>query len=139
MAGLTETASNTALEAVLPNGTNVYIGLFTAIPTARDGTGGTEATGSGYARLAHAAWVNVVENDISKRENNGAISLAALTGALSGIVAWGIWDAITVGNLLAFGPTQNAGGVDTTFNYIATDQPRFLDGELKVGINDAVN
>lgn len=137
MAGLTETASNTALEAILPNGTNLYVGLYAALPTARDGTGGTEAAGSGYARKLHTAWVNVVESGISKRKNNGAITFAALTDALPGVVGWGIWDALTSGNLIAFGPIRDASGNEISKDFANTDEPRFPDQELAVGIHDA--
>ena len=136
MAGLSEYGAEQALIGILPNGTNVYIGLLTSLPTARDGTGLVEATGSGYVRKAWLAWTNVTDAGVTKRQNNGPVSLDALTGALAGIVGFGVWDAATSGNLLAYGPIRDAAGATTTKDLIATDEVRFLDTELKIGIDD---
>jgi hypothetical protein len=136
MSGLTDYAEQTALETLLPNGTDVFVGFFTVEPTADDGTGGTEASGSGYARKAHQAWTNTTSGDITYRVNNGAIEFAALTADLVGINGWGIWDAVSGGNMIAFGPILDAGGaevVDKTFT--SGNQPRFINQELMVGLN----
>jgi len=136
MSGLTESGSNDALEGVLPAATTLYLGFFTVLPTARDGTGGTEATGSGYARIGHGVWVNLLEGGASKRANSGAVTFAALTDDLPGIIGVGLWDAVSAGTLKYFGPTRNASGNVVTFNFLNTDQPRFLDQEFKIGIKD---
>lgn len=133
MAGLTDYGEAAALAAILPNGTNRYIALFTTSPDA-DGTGGTEATGYSYARKAHSAWTNEVVDGVTYRKNDGAIEFTALTGSISGVVAYGIYDASTSGNLLAFGPIKDSGGEEVTKNFVNTDQPRFLDQELKIGL-----
>ena len=55
---------------------------------------------------------------------------------LVGVNGWGIWDALGGGNLLAFGPILDGGGnpiVDKTFT--SGNQPRFIDQELKVGLD----
>jgi len=136
MSGLTDYAEVAALEALLPNGTDVYVGFFTVAPTADAGTGGTEATGSGYARKAHQAWTNTSSGDVSYRVNNGAIEFTALTADLTGINAWGIWDAAVAGNLIAFGPLLDAGGSEVSNKtFTSGNQPRFVDQELKVGID----
>ena len=121
------------LAALIPNGTNSYVGFYTVSP-AVDGTGGTEAAGSGYARKVHAAWVNVTVAPVIYRVNTGAIEFAALTADLANIVAWGIWDAAVAGNLLAFGPLLDVAGTEINKTFTSGNQPRFVDGELKVGL-----
>lgn len=135
MSGLTDYGEQQALIALLPNGTNVYVGFFTVQPTADDGTGGTEANGSGYARKSHNAWVNTAVAPVTYRVNNGAITFTALTADLVGCVGWGIWDASVAGNLVAFGPLLDSGGNEITKTFTSGNQPQFLDQELKVGLN----
>jgi hypothetical protein len=135
MSGLTDYGEQQALIALLPNGTNVYVGFFTVLPTADDGTGGTEATGSGYARKDHQAWLNVAEVPITYRVNNGAVEFAALTADLEDIVGWGIWDAVSGGNMIAFGPLLDVSENEITKTFTSGNQPRFVDQELKVGLN----
>lgn len=134
MSGLSNYGEEQALIALLPNGTACYVALFTELPD-DDGTGGTEASGSSYARKSHSAWTNGTSGTATQRKNNGTIEFAALSGSLAGIVGWGIYDALTSGNLIAFGTIKNSGGTDVTKNFVSTDQPRFLDQELKVGID----
>ncbi len=133
MAGLTDYGEAQALGALLPSGTNRWVLLYTTMP-ADDGTGGVEAAGSGYARVAHSAWVDAIVGDYTYRRNSGAITFAALTGALSGIVGWGISDAAVAGNIVGTGLIRDAGGTAVTKNFIAGDQPRFIDQELKLGL-----
>ena len=136
MSGLTITSKQTALAAVLPNGTDAYAGFFTVRPTDDVPTGGTEATGSGYARKDHNAWINTTVGDDVYRVNNGAIEFTALTADLTGINGWGLWDAVSGGNLLAYGPLLDVGGnelSDVTFTN--GNQPRFVDQEMKVGLD----
>lgn len=136
MSGLTDYAEAACLTALLPNGTDVYVGFFTVLPTADDGTGGTEASGSGYARKAHQAWVNTTVGDYTYRVNNGAIEFTALTADLDGVNGWGIWDASVAGNLLAFGPLLDALGAEVYDKTLTNgNQPRFVDQELKIGLN----
>lgn len=122
-----------ALAANLPGGTNRYVALFTTLPDT-DGTGGVECTGSSYARVLHTAWTNAVADDITYRKNNGTIEFAALSDVLSGVVGWGIFDALTNGNLIAFGEVRDVSAVAVTKDFVAGDQPRFLDQELKVAV-----
>jgi hypothetical protein len=135
MAGLTDYGEQQALIALLPNGTARYVGLFTTLPTADDGTGGVEASGSGYARKSHAAWLNTAVAPITYRVNNGAIEFTALTADLDGCVGWGVWDAAAAGNLIAFGNLKDVAGNSITKNFTSGNQPRFPDQELQIGIN----
>ena len=135
MSGLTDYGEQQALIALLPNGTNVYVGYFTVLPTADDGTGGTEALGSDYARKAHLAWINVAADPITYRVNNGAITFAALAADLVDIVGWGIWDAVSGGNLITFGPLLDVSGNEITQTFTSGNQPNFITQELKVGLS----
>lgn len=134
MAGITTgTGTITALTALLPSGTARYVALFTTLPN-QDGSSGVEVTGSGYARATCSSW-SMASGNNARRQNGTAVTFAALTGAVSGVVGWGIYDAASAGNLLAFGPVRaTASGLATTRNFIATDQPSFPAGELWVSI-----
>ncbi len=124
-----------ALIALMPGGTNRYVALFTTKPD-DDGTGGVECTGSGYARKVYSSWVSITTDGVTYRKNNGAIEFVALSDALSGVVAYGIYDASSGGNLIDFDDLLDSGGEAVTKNFIAGDQPRFLDQELKVGLGE---
>ncbi|MCK5602850.1 hypothetical protein KAR91_13295 [Candidatus Pacearchaeota archaeon] len=136
--GLSEYGTQEALATVnvLPSGTNKYIALLTALPTARDGTSLVEASGASYARIAHSTWVNVLTTNDTTRKNSGAITYAALTGTLSGVVGWAIYSAVTGGDLIAFGPLVDEDDVAVTRNFISGDQPRFSDQELEISLGN---
>lgn len=109
------------LATSLPQGTDVYIGLFTTMPDA-DGSNGVEASGSSYARVAHQDWISSVresdDTSHTERRNNGDIEFPTLTGNLDGVVGWGAWDASSGGNLrwgAAF-PNER--------DFVTTEQPR---------------
>lgn len=123
----------TSLVDAVPGGSPSYVGLFASMPN-RAGEGGTECAGSGYARVSHSTWRNVTVADfVARRANSGLITFAALTGDLVA-TGWGIWDAASGGNLRAFGLLRNSDGAAQTWEFGATDTPRFLDGELQWGI-----
>lgn len=79
----------------------LYIGLFTAAPT--DAGGGTEVTGGSYAR---AAVTNNATNfpaaSAGAKTNANAITFATATADWGTVVAVGIFDALSGGNLLAW-------------------------------------
>lgn len=79
----------------------IYFALFTAAPT--DAGGGTEVTGGSYARVAvsqlDANW-NAPAGTPRTMTNVGAITFPSPTASWGTIVAWGIYDAVTAGNLL---------------------------------------
>jgi hypothetical protein len=109
----------------------LYAALFTASPG--PGGGGTEASYAGYARVAHAAWVTEVDPDglWSERRNNGAIEWPAVPEK---VVAgwWGLFDAATLGNLLAWGAFQNGLGEPQLFELSTGEQARFIDQDLRI-------
>lgn len=82
--------------------TTVYAALFTTIPT--DAGPGTEVSGGSYARIAitNAA---AASGAIS---NSTAVTFPAATGSWGSIVAFAIFDALTVGNMLAWGELLGA-------------------------------
>jgi hypothetical protein len=83
--------------SVLQNKPALFLGLHTMSP-GRDGSGGAEVGGAGYARQS-ITFGNPVQGEMS---NAGAIQFPQATadwGTVRGIM---IWDAQTGGNLLWF-------------------------------------
>ena len=79
-----------------------YIGLFTTDPT--DSASGTEASGSGYARIRIDNKMSsaTANSDNSQITNSSAITFAAASGGAFGTITHiGIFDASSSGNLLA--------------------------------------
>lgn len=77
----------------------VYIALFTVAP-ADDGTGGTEVSGFAYARQA----VTFGAPSSGTVANSGTVTFPQASGGAWGtIVAMGIYDAVSGGNLLYYG------------------------------------
>lgn len=131
--GIPLAARQAFLAQQLPNGVASYVGLFTSMPT-RAGVGGTEASGSGYARVSHASWRSSVHAGfVARRHNNGEVRFAALTDDLT-VVGWGAWNAASGGTLLAFGLLRNEDGDARVWELAALDTPGWPDGELVVGI-----
>jgi hypothetical protein len=94
--------------------TTIYVGLFTATPS--DSGGGTEVSGGSYARVqvgpSDSAWESTQGTTTAvassgtggATQNGGAITFPAPTANWGTIVAFGIFDASTSGNLLIWGP-----------------------------------
>lgn len=83
----------------------LYFALFTQTPNSLGG--GAEVTGSGYARKAVTANTTNFPAIVTAGLNmsNGAdIQWPLSTGDWGTVVAWGIYDAATAGNLLFFSP-----------------------------------
>lgn len=76
-----------------------YVGLFTAAPS--DSGGGTEVSGSGYAR--EAVTFAAASTPGGTTSNTGAVSFTASGGSWGTITHVGIFDADTSGNLLWHG------------------------------------
>ena len=88
----------TANSAVRP--TAWYVGLFTAAPS--DTGGGTEVTGSAYARVVTGT-ITVSGTSPTTATNSAAIEFAAASGGNWGTVTHAaIFDASTSGNMLAW-------------------------------------
>jgi hypothetical protein len=78
-----------------------YVGLFTGAPS--DTGGGTEVSGSGYARVATGTIT--VSGTATTATNSAAIEFAAASGGNWGTITHAaIFDAETSGNMLAWAP-----------------------------------
>lgn len=97
--------------------TTVYIGLFTVTPS--DTGGGTEVSGGNYARVqvgpSTTAWNGTHGNTTGASSGTGGqtsnaatITFPAPSASWGSIVAIGIFDASTGGNLLLWGPLTTA-------------------------------
>jgi hypothetical protein len=108
----------------------LYIGLYTVTPT--DAGGGTEVTGGAYARVALAPsttnWAstggagtttNPSAGTSGTTSNNSAITFPTATAAWGTVVAVGIFDAATAGNLHWWGPltANQVVGIGGTFSF----------------------
>jgi hypothetical protein len=94
--------------AVTPPAT-LYCALFTVIPSPA-GTGGTEVSGSGYARVAVTNNTTNFPSPTAQQVSNATvIDFGTPSGGGWGtIVAGGWYDAATGGNLLYAGPFSPA-------------------------------
>ena len=77
--------------------TALYVALYTAAPT--DAGGGTEISGSSYARTAVTFTVSGTNTLCT---NSANVEFPAATGSWGTIVALAIYDASTSGNFLAW-------------------------------------
>ncbi len=80
--------------------TSVFIALFTAAPS--DSGGGTEVSGGSYARVSVTAGFTV-SGTATRAGNTAAITFPQATASWGTITHVGIFDALTVGNLLFHG------------------------------------
>jgi len=98
----------------------LYFGLSTTAPTA-SGTNITEPVGNGYARVAITN--NITNFPISvngSKTNANTIIYPISSGSWGTITHYLVYDALTGGNLLAFGQLNNAqtvDGVDDTLSF----------------------
>jgi len=89
---------NTALTSP----TDVYLALFTVAPD--DTGGGTEVSGGGYARQA----ITFGAASGGSMDNSAAVSFTASGANFGSVVAVGIFDASTGGNMLAWDTITSA-------------------------------
>ncbi len=110
MGSKSDYAELAALDAILGQGftkpATVYAALFTVTPS--DTGGGTEATGGAYARVAITNNATNWPNAAAGAKSNGTkitfpISTGSGYSAGAPIVAWGLFDDPTAGNLLYWG------------------------------------
>lgn len=84
----------------------LYLALYTAAPN--DAGGGTEVSGTAYAREVVAF---TVTGDTAS--NTSAVEYATAGSTWGTVVAVGIFDALSAGNLLAYGTLTTSKLVDT--------------------------
>jgi len=104
MAALSDHAESLLLDWLMTNGsatrpTAWYVALYTAAPS--DSGGGTEVSGSGYAR--EAVTFAAATSPGGTTSNSGAVSFTASGGDWGSITHIGIHDALSGGNLLWHG------------------------------------
>lgn len=99
---------NKVLDAILGSGhasnmpATVYVGLYSSAPT--DSGGGSELSGSGYARVAVTNNSTNWPAASSGQKSNGTdVQFPLSTGVWATATHWGIFDAATLGNLLHWG------------------------------------
>tara|TARA_R110000822_G_scaffold308123_1_gene435784 strand:+ start:116 stop:508 length:393 start_codon:yes stop_codon:yes gene_type:complete len=113
MAALSDYAEKLLLDWSMTTGsatrpTSWYVALYTVAPS--DSGGGTEVSGSGYAR--EAVTFTAAATPGGTTSNSGAVSYTASGGSFGTVVAIGIFDAVTAGNLLWHGTMTASKTVD---------------------------
>lgn len=144
MAGLSDYAVNKIIDHVFRGQTysppaSLYIALFTAAPSKAGG--GTEVTGGSYARvavtssLANWAGTQAAGSTLASSgtagvtSNNGTVTFPSPTANWGTIVAVGIMDASTSGNLIAWGPLSSSKTVNN-----GDAAPSFAAGSLTFSV-----
>lgn len=119
---LEDSTINSALRAVaFPTITTVYVALYTAAPT--DAGGGTQVTGGAYARVT----ATFSAASAGATSNSAAVTFPSPTAGWGTVTHFGLFDALTVGNLLYWG------ALTTSRNILNGDNaPSFAIGALTV-------
>jgi hypothetical protein len=83
----------------------VYVALFTTAPSDDAGTSAVEVSGGSYARASittSSGWSSIsgAPSAAAQISNGGTITFATPTGNWGSVVAIGIYDASSAGNLL---------------------------------------
>ena len=102
--------------------TTLYVALYTVAPT--DTGGGTEVSGGAYARQTAAFTVS--GTNPTTASNSAAIEYPTATADYGTVVAVGIFDALSGGNLLAYA------NLDTSKVVSTGDVFRFNTGDLDI-------
>lgn len=127
MAGFSDYLEDKVLEHVFGGNAytapgTLYVALYTVAPT--DTGGGTEVTGGSYARQSGAFTVS--GTNPTQASNSAAIEYPTATANYGTVVAVGIFDASSSGNLLAYANLTASKVVSTG------DVFRFNAGDLDV-------
>lgn len=130
MAGFTNYSEDLVLDWLLTNAsatrpTAWYVALYTVAPG--ETGGGTEVSGGSYARTAVTFTVSGTAPTTAS--NSAAVEFPTATGSWGTIVAAGIFDASTSGNLLAYADLTTSKTVDSG------DVLRFNTGEIDVTLD----
>ncbi len=112
MAAISNYLENALINATLRNTTytspaTVYVALFTSDPT--DAGSGTEVSGGSYAR--QSATFAAPSNGASS--TNADVQFPQATGNWGTITHFGIYDALTTGNLLYHGALTTSKTIET--------------------------
>jgi hypothetical protein len=149
MTGITAYTAQNVLNYItgrtaMPTLPTVYGALFTVAGT-DSGTGFTEVSAGAYARVALATPFGTAASGVapSTISNSAAINFPAATASWGNIIAFGIYDAATGGNLLAwdylgndpwfpFSCTLASPGVLTAIGMTAGSTPALANGAIAV-------
>ena len=121
---------NKLLDHVLGNAAytapaTVYVALYTVAPS--DTGGGTECSGGSYARVTVTNnATNFPAASGGAKSNGVAITFVEATASWGTVVAFGIFDAVTAGNLLYWATLTTNKTIDSG------DTANFAVGELDV-------
>lgn len=103
-----------------------YAALYTTAPT--DSTAGTEVAGNNYSRVnTSGKWSTPVSGSPSTTSNNATITFPTASASWGNIVAFGLFDAPSGGNLLRWGTVSKTVG--------SGDTPSFGAGTLSLTEN----
>lgn len=110
MPGITNYAATQFLRAALIGSsysfpTSWYLGLFTVAPTAS--TSGTEVSASDYSRIS-VTWNTPGGTPLAVTGPVSQVQFSATSNNWGTVVAWGVLDAATSGNLWFFGATTQS-------------------------------
>ena len=114
--------------------TNWFIGLFTVSP-GEDGSGGTEVSGNGYARVSTSSgdWASAISGQPASITNTAVFTFPTTTGAWGQVLSWGLF-------------TASVGGDPEIWNLLTTSKaisagvaPNFPAGDLKVRMGDTAD
>lgn len=106
----------------------VYVALFITNP-GEDGTGGTEVSAGGYARIQHGPSDATWTSTDGVFSNLGTITFGVPSANWGEVTGFGLYDAVTSGNLLIIGTLTSP----ITIN-LGDLAPAFAEGSLTVTI-----
>lgn len=130
MAGLSNYGENLVLTWLLTTSsatrpTTWYVALYTVAPG--EGGGGTEVSGGSYAR--QAVTFTVSGTAPTEASNSAAVEFPTASASWGTVVAAGIFDAVSSGNLIAFSNLDTSKAIDTG------DVLRFNTGSLDITLD----
>lgn len=149
MTGMTDYTAQHLLDwsvgkTAMPSLPTVSLGLFTVVGTDA-GSGFTEVTGGSYARVttAGADWNAASGTAPSSNSNANALTFPLSTGSWGTVIAWGLFDAASAGNMLwwdflgndpwfPFSCTAANPGVLTAIGITAGSSPVLANGDTVV-------
>lgn len=108
----------------------IHVALFTTAPNTETGAGGTEVSGGSYARAAVTNnTTNFPAASAGSKVNGAAINFATPAASWGTVVAVGIYDASTGGNLLGSANLTTSKTINSgdTVNFAASSLTITLD------------
>lgn len=121
MAGFSTYFAQQIINEKFVSGGTKYLALFVADPT-DDNVTANEVSGGWYARKSISGWSAPVGSGTTTANSN-QLTFNAVTGAAVSVTHWGIYDALTAGNLVSSGawPSTKVLNVDDVFVVEAGD------------------